>query len=137
MGITFSIEDQVLFVRPDGVFGDEGAKELYRHKLTLLRGIIPSAVVCDLSAVSDFQISTELLRTLAARSCRDFVHLVETRHAVIAPQKVAFGLARMFQLLTDELPWRLQIFRDVESALAWINDLGDRDPSGDPVAKVG
>lgn len=47
---------------------------------------------------------------------------VETapRVAVIAPHSLSFGLARMYEVFSDEIPWTFVVFRDAEAACAWL-----------------
>lgn len=40
--------------------------------------------------------------------------------AIIAPADLTFGICRMYDILTDTIPWNLVIFRAVDAALAWL-----------------
>jgi hypothetical protein len=40
--------------------------------------------------------------------------------AVIAPRSVSFGLARMYEALSDGVPWEFVVFRAADAALAWL-----------------
>jgi hypothetical protein len=42
------------------------------------------------------------------------------RRAVVVTNDVVFGMARMYQILTDESPDELRIFRKVDDALQWL-----------------
>ncbi len=45
--------------------------------------------------------------------------------ALIAPGELVFGMSRMFQILSDETSFIVEVFRDRNSAEAWIrNSLG-------------
>jgi hypothetical protein len=49
--------------------------------------------------------------------------------AIVTDNDVAFGMARMYQLLCEiSLPVRIEVFRDLEPALAWlraVNSISD------------
>jgi hypothetical protein len=40
--------------------------------------------------------------------------------AVVAPEDISFGLARMYEALSDTVPWDFKVFRDVKVALPWL-----------------
>lgn len=42
------------------------------------------------------------------------------RRAMVVTCDVAFGMARMYQILADESPDELQIFRKMDNALQWL-----------------
>jgi hypothetical protein len=42
------------------------------------------------------------------------------RRALVITNDVLFGMARMYQLLKDESPDELQIFRNMDEALQWL-----------------
>jgi hypothetical protein len=40
--------------------------------------------------------------------------------AIIAPRPVGFGLARMYQILSDPENTRMHVFTSAEEAMAWL-----------------
>jgi hypothetical protein len=40
--------------------------------------------------------------------------------AVVAPEDLSYGLARMYEFLSDSLPWEYVVFRSMDAALAWL-----------------
>ena len=40
--------------------------------------------------------------------------------AVVAPEDISYGLARMYELLSSDVPWEFSVFRDADAALAWL-----------------
>ncbi|MDH3642106.1 MAG: hypothetical protein OES38_08415 [Gammaproteobacteria bacterium] len=42
--------------------------------------------------------------------------------AFVAPTDLVYGLARMYQALMDDTPVHLEIFRDLRTAQAWLDD---------------
>jgi hypothetical protein len=72
-------------------------------------------ILCDFTAVTEVSISSSLIESLAkaARPRTNFV-------AVIAPGPVAFGLARMYQIITDPEDARINVFAEPQEALMWL-----------------
>lgn len=59
-----------------------------------------------------------------ASTVRELVRLnpfgAGARRAVVVTNDVVFGMARMYQILADESPDELQIFRKMDDALQWL-----------------
>jgi hypothetical protein len=73
-------------------------------------------ILCDCSAIAGVSISSSLIESLAKIS--------RTRHnlvAIIASRAAAFGLARMYQILSDPEYERIQVFAKTSEAKAWLN----------------
>jgi hypothetical protein len=52
---------------------------------------------------------------------RQFVNIsAPPKVAVVAPGDLSFGLARMCEVFSDEAPWRFEVFRTADAALAWL-----------------
>ena len=45
---------------------------------------------------------------------------VRTKIAVVAPKDLSFGLARMYEAYSDNVPSDFVVFRAVDAALAWL-----------------
>ncbi|MDY6792081.1 MAG: hypothetical protein SWH54_12510 [Thermodesulfobacteriota bacterium] len=43
-----------------------------------------------------------------------------TKVAVVAPKDLSFGLARMYEVLSDSVLWNFAVFRAMDAALAWL-----------------
>lgn len=70
----------------------------------------------DLSGATEVQIEAEAIKELArARSFE-----AGAKRAVVAPSDLAFGIARMFQLLHDEAPEEVRVFRSEADARRWL-----------------
>ena len=59
-----------------------------------------------------------------ASTVREMVRLnpfgAGARRAVVVTNDIVFGMARMYQILADESPDELQIFRKMDDALQWL-----------------
>ncbi len=78
-------------------------------------------VLVDLEGASSVVRSSEALQSLA-----DFLSFELTESpgrrkvAVIAPADVSFGLARMYEAFSSDVPWEFAVFRDRGAALDWL-----------------
>ncbi len=54
--------------------------------------------------------------------------------AVVAPEDISFGLARMYETFSADVPWEFSVFRAADAALAWLglseNLMNDFDQGG-------
>lgn len=69
--------------------------------------------------------STGALRALAELLQQKLKGRTErTVVAVVAPGDHSFGMARMYEAMSSNLPWDFHVFRDSESARAWLGAAG-------------
>lgn len=40
--------------------------------------------------------------------------------AVVAPEDISFGLARMYEVFSGDVSWEFEVFRTADTALAWL-----------------
>ena len=78
-------------------------------------------ILYDTSAVKTITFSSDLVHSLARAARAD-----KNPVAVIAPSAAAFGLARMFQIVSDVGTDRVGVFADASDALAWLAALAAR-----------
>ena len=50
--------------------------------------------------------------------------------AIVTDNDVAFGMARMYQILVGELPVEIGVYRELGDALAWLDAAGRDAPHG-------
>ena len=81
----------------------------------------------DFSAVEQLSLTGDGLRKLAANSpfSRD------ARRAIVVGSEGAYGMARMYALLSDRNPEHFRIFRDTASAIKWLRDGPEHDDDDD------
>jgi len=76
----------------------------------------------DLRAVHNVTVTSVGLQALADQTARNLDHAHQSwRVAVVAPQDVVFGLARMYGLFREDSPELVRVFRDLASAEAWLD----------------
>jgi hypothetical protein len=83
----------------------------------------------DLTGVTELQISSETVMRLLEID-RQVSQFSQACHvAVVAPECLAFGMARLWSSFSRDIGWESQVFRDRESAKAWLRkNLGAGDP---------
>ena len=79
--------------------------------------------IWDFTAVQQLSLTGDGLRKLAANSpfSRD------ARRAIVVGSEGAYGMARMYALLSDRNPDHFRIFRDTPAAVKWLRDGPDQD----------
>jgi hypothetical protein len=114
------------------VYSVDHARRIIRIKYTgdladcVLRGMYDSlvadvayqsgyGVLVDCTQVSDVTLTGASTSEIARRAARD-----SNRMAIVAADPVAFGMARMYQIVTDSRNERVEVFRDAASAEAWL-----------------
>jgi hypothetical protein len=70
----------------------------------------------EVRAVDQVEVTVEGVRRLAARNPFG----AGAKRAAVADHAVVFGLARMFELLTDRTPDEMQVFTDMTEARQWL-----------------
>jgi hypothetical protein len=80
-------------------------------------------IVVDLSEVTSLNAQTAEIERLVEQD-RLLAALTRPRlpFAVIAPQDSYYGVARMWQSISDEIGWDTQIFRDRPKTEIWIRE---------------
>jgi len=72
--------------------------------------------LADLRDVTDFEVTASTIREMAKLNPFG----AGARRALVITSDEVFGMVRMYQLLTDESPDELKIFRKMDDALRWL-----------------
>ena len=109
----------VLWFRSEGQLTDECLSEYSRAIRKYWAATGARAGIWGFSSVTDFTLTTELVRRLA----RQEPTLAEPSHprVIVASDLVGFGLSRMFQLSGESARPTLHVVRTFEEALAMLN----------------
>lgn len=75
----------------------------------------------DVSGVEISELTGEDVQNFARRR-REARYPNRFRHAILAPQPVQYGYARMFQTLIDHPDIDTQVFSDEAAAIKWLTD---------------
>jgi len=130
MALRFEFDpvNKILLGLLDGRLTDELLAEAYETARKYAVATDASAGIWDTSSVTVFAISSEFIRSLASRE--PIIADPKRPRIVVAPQTVAFGLFRMFQLTGDRTRPLLTIVRTRGEALA---TLGVQAPHFEPL----
>jgi hypothetical protein len=75
----------------------------------------------DLTGVVSNEVPSGLVRTAAVRASQTVDDsLARGRLAIVASQNEMFGLARMYQILRDDSPVEVHVFRERGDAARWL-----------------
>ncbi len=78
-------------------------------------------VLVDLRDADSSERGVAALREVAGLVKREFDKgEAETRIAVVAPQQLSFGLARMHEAFAEPGAWEFSVFRTMDRALDWL-----------------
>jgi hypothetical protein len=115
-GYTIDLARSLVLSRGWGVLTD---REALAHVRTLTAD---TRFARDFRQLFDFRDVTDL--RVAASTVREMARLnpfgYGARRALVVTSDVVFGMARMYQFLTDESPDELQIFWKMDDALRWL-----------------
>ena len=116
--LSFDAETAILTVRSRGTAGGEDSLAQWR---SLVRDL-PSGPLKILNDRREVEAVAELREVEEGRQMarRFFALIPGSRVAVVVDQAAAFGMARMIEAYTDELPVEFAVFYDVDSAEAWL-----------------
>jgi hypothetical protein len=117
MPFSFHFDEgtRMFHVQAVGAVNDLQLMDLYNrlHRDPAYSACYP--MLCDFTAVTDLTISSSVIESLA-KAARSRTNLV----AVIAPGAAAFGLARMYQIISDPEDARINVFAEAQEALMWL-----------------
>ena len=68
-------------------------------------------------------VTAEQVRMLVQRAADTLRRIPLGPTAIVATDDVVFGMARMYAILTEQAGARVEVFRDVESANRWLQEL--------------
>jgi hypothetical protein len=109
-------ERGIIFSRGYGVLTDE---DLQRHTESALAdpAFDPGLdQLYDFTDVMETRVSAECIRELGRRS----VYGPGARRAFVTPKDHQFGLARMFEITSEDRSGRVVVFRSLAEARAWL-----------------
>ena len=107
-----------------GIITDEECIETYHKHLTQEKDKFKKYKysLIDHTAATEIQISNDTILQVAELSGEASIVNPGAIVAHIANQDIMFGLARMWEVLTDVTPWETMVFRTKEEAMDWIRE---------------
>lgn len=117
MGYFFEFDptNKILRCSRRGRVTDALIFEVYSEAQRLLESRAPCRGIDDLSAVTEFAVSTDTIKKLADKSAFSVLEVL----VIVAPQAHLYGLSRMYSILT-EATRRVQVVRTMEEAYSLL-----------------
>jgi hypothetical protein len=119
MAVRFEFDstNKLLVARLDGRLTDKSLKEFYEAVRKHATATDARMGIADFSAVTEFDVSSQMIRELAGREPAVPDATLRPR-TIAAPQKFAYGMFRMFQLLGETTRPLLTVVHTMDEALA-------------------
>jgi hypothetical protein len=95
--VEFSQKDKILRVSFRDSVQDDDMRDYYRTVGSAQSTVGPCSGICDFSNVERLQVTSNMVKDLAARPP---VVLPGFKHVIVAPQEQVYGLVRMYETLT-------------------------------------
>ena len=118
--------NKILLTRIAGRFTDQLLKECEQETRKHVRATSARAQIVDCSAITEYAVSSELVRSLAMQE----PVVPGGRQLFVVPSAVGFGLARMFQILGEPQAAQVTVVRTLDGA---FKELGVEDPRFEPL----
>jgi hypothetical protein len=118
MAIRFEFDsaNKILLIRVEGPLTNQVLAECYDAIRKYSTETDASAGIFDFSSVTEFPVSTELIRRLAKREPA-MPNATSRPRILVAPQQHAFGLIRMFQILGESTRPMLQVAHSLDESV--------------------
>ena len=111
--VDFDAENNILRATLEGPMTGAILLDLYVRASQFIASRPPCRGIVDLSAVTDFEVSSSAIRQVAAAPP---AFPPGYMRVLVVPQIFIFGLARMFQILTEKTRPELQVARSLDEA---------------------
>jgi hypothetical protein len=114
---TLDSAARVVVLTVSGALGDAELASL-ASELETLPGVTPDfSLLIDLRAAHGREVTTAGVRALAKQP---LVLSPASRRAVVVPSVLGFGMARMYEQLSEPRGGGPRVFRDYDEALRWV-----------------
>jgi len=111
----FEAEHKILRLVLEGDVENEEYLRLSAAIQAQAQRLRPRAGITDGTSLANFNITTQVLRTVALQGSP---YPPDTPRYIVAPSDYLFGLARMYELVGNHSEGKLQVVRKLEEALA-------------------
>jgi hypothetical protein len=124
--ISVNHEERIMEVKTQGSASIEGFLSFVNELLAPSYLDLRYNLLIEMSELDTTPLGTKDIRNLVAFLEMHMEKLAPTRHALVAASPLAFGFARMYQILAEgSLPMSIQVFAVREKALEWLRDTAE------------
>ena len=123
MPITYHLkpDERLVIIVHDGVVNDNEFLRFYKTLYEDDRIDKSFNLLVDLHKAKSAVRSPSALNELAQFLQGQFENTsARPKGAVVAPKDASFGMARMYSLFKEDVPWEYEVFRTTDAALAWL-----------------
>jgi hypothetical protein len=122
MPISYRIDPErnFIFTTASGILTDDDILELKRRLTADPRFKVGMRELSDVRAVTELRVTTLGVRRMVDEDANQASALTSYRLAIVAGGDDTFGMARMYQMLTEGNLPHVAVFRDYEAAAQWI-----------------
>jgi len=113
-------EQRLVYVRGTGVLTLADNLYVFQKLLADPRFRPGFSQLADFRDVADAELGEKELREIVANEQAHLGFLEGARIALVAPADFAFGLARMWEILAERMPFEAGVFRSLDEAVAWL-----------------
>lgn len=122
MPISYVIDPErhLVLTTASGTLTDD---EVIQFKDRLVRdpGFTPGmSELSDVRGVDRLEVTSAGVRAMVQQDEEAATHVASHKLALVVSQDVAYGMARMYQTLTESHMKHMGIFRDIDEARAWL-----------------
>jgi hypothetical protein len=120
MPFTYTVDPNIRLVLPTGIriICDDGSQQRSAMQRSDAHGHAAMRELLDLRQVERLSITPSWLRC-RAETDKQYANEYANTLAIVVGSEVAFGFARMYEMLTDE-HFRIRVFRDYAKACDWL-----------------
>jgi len=74
----------------------------------------------DIRGVDQFDVTPAGVQAMVQQDTRDSEKIASHKLAIVVSKAVAYGMARMYQTMTESNIETVRVFRDIDEASAWL-----------------
>jgi hypothetical protein len=119
VAVTFELAEAecLLRITLDGRVTNAILLDVWSNATRIATALPPSKTIVDLSGITELEVSSDLVASIARVSP---VRPRDYREVFVAPREVVFGMSRMFQILAEPTRHNLQIVRTMREAYEFL-----------------
>ena len=122
MPISYRIdrEQNIVWTTASGILSDE---DVLSHKRALVNDrafTVDMRELSDVRAVTELRVTAAGVRAMVSLDATQAVKLKGHKLAIVTGQEVIFGMARMYQTLTEGNVSHVGVFKSHEEAATWL-----------------
>lgn len=124
MPISYRIDPErnFVFTTASGILTDDDILDLKRRLTADPEFRAGMRELSDVRAVTDLRVTAQGVRSMVDEDAKQSSTLHSYKLAIVAGKDSVFGMARMYQMLTEGNLPHVAVFRDYETAARWLGD---------------